>query len=47
MIQKDQLHPQVYSGDIELKTTNAVEIVGILCMDPRLASAFDDDERYS
>ncbi|KAK3770621.1 hypothetical protein RRG08_052961 [Elysia crispata] len=35
---------RVYSGDIELKTTSVVEIVGILCMDPRLASVFDNED---
>ncbi|GFN89275.1 CAMP-responsive element-binding protein 3-like protein 4 [Plakobranchus ocellatus] len=34
---------RVYSNTVELKTTDVVEIVGILCMDPRLASVFDDD----
>ncbi|GFR78750.1 mini-chromosome maintenance complex-binding protein [Elysia marginata] len=35
---------RVYSSDVELKATSDIEIVGILCMDPRLASAFDDED---
>ncbi|BFZ02319.1 hypothetical protein BsWGS_05358 [Bradybaena similaris] len=34
---------RVYSRNVELKTTDAIEVIGILSVDPQLACMFDED----
>jgi len=38
---------RVYSRDVELKATDAVEVVGVLSIDPQLAAFYDDDNPHN
>ncbi|XP_059169652.1 mini-chromosome maintenance complex-binding protein-like [Physella acuta] len=37
---------RVYTPEVDLKTTDAIEFIGILSMDPQLASIFDDETEH-